>query len=51
MARKVIAAIMEVTLLRFFRNGYVARKRKKCLIYDPKEIVSLMPPKHQSKEK
>jgi len=49
--RKVIAAIMEVTLLRFFRNGHVARKKRKCLVYDPKEIVPLMPPKSKTKEK
>ena len=35
---KIIAAIMDVTRLKFFRHGYVARKTKKCLVYDPRII-------------
>ncbi len=36
---KIIAAIMDVTTLRFFRHGYIARRTKRYLVYDPSKVT------------
>ena len=35
---KMLAAIMDITRLKFFRHGYVARRTMKCLVYDPRKV-------------
>ena len=58
MARKVIAAVMDISFVKPFSKAgfdrvceqFIITKIKRCLVYDPNKVVPLMPPKHKSKE-
>lgn len=40
MARKVVAALMDVSFVKFCRKEWaIKRTTKKCLVYDPKHVV------------
>ena len=51
MARKVIAAIMDVVFVKKFREQHVTTKVKRCLVYDPRLYIPKVTVNQIKKEK
>jgi hypothetical protein len=48
MARKVIAAIVDVSFVKKYRYGYTISKVKKFLVYDPKIVAPKLDKKKEA---